>query len=552
MPRHNLFGLLRVGLGAFALGFPGFAAKAQTDAGNGIRGDQPLALQELIRLVLEQNTSVQEKMLDFAVGQRKAQAEHGVFEPVAFASGSHESNLRQNSTEQAAQSNGVSVLSELNNLYEGGVEALLPTGAKIRAGLDISDLNNNIPPSIFGSANPAAQYESFAGLSVTQPLLKNFGTAATMAQIRLAALSSKIAFQEYRRGLMTAVGSAEATYWNLYVAQQQVGFYEDSLKIAERIYRDNQARLDAGQGSSLELMEGQAGVGLRRAKLDDAREKVVEAVNRLISLYGQTASARGQQIVLAESPALDKLTDDPETLRRRARNRSPDYLIQEEKSQQELVRLGYARNQRWFEVNAKAAYGLNGLADSPYRSLDIVTHGGYPSWSLGLELRIPLLGGIKGRNELAAARLQALSAEAALKSIETEVDNGLDTAREKMERARSSATSFQSVVNYNQNLLNAAMVSLSAGKLESRKVFEIESDLFDAKNSVLESLVRYKVAEVEVGLIAGTILEDLHLEITQEQLKKATQQLARVRNWGDASYQAALQRVHQLYPAQVH
>jgi len=488
-------------------------------------------------------------MLDYAVDQRKAQAEHGVFEPEAFASGSHEFNRRQNSTEQAAQANGVSVLEEVNNLFEGGVEAVIPTGAKIRAGYDLSDLNNNIPPSIFAAPLTTGQYESFAGLSLTQPLLKGFGTATTMAQIRLAALSSKIAFQEYRKGLMTAVGSAEATYWNLDLAEQQVGYYQDSVQVADRVLRDNQALLDAGKGSQLEVMEARAGLGVRQAKLEDARQRVVEAADRLLSLYGETAeSSGGQRIILADTPQLDSAVYDTDLLVRRARESSPDYLIQEEKSQQELVRLGYAKNQRLFEVNLKGAYGLNGLGGTPVQSLDYATHAGYPSWSFGLELRVPMFGGIKGRNELAAAQLQATAAEAALGALQTEIANGLYTARDKAKRARSGARSFQSVVVYNQDLLNTALISLQAGKIEGRKVLEIESDLFDAKNSVLEALVHYKVAQVEIAMLAGTILADEGLEVTQEQLKAATDKLARAKKWGDARYRQALERVHALYP----
>src|SRR6185437_14844016 len=140
--------------------------------------------------------------------------------------------------------------------------------------------------------------------------------------------SSKIAFQEYRRELMTAVGRGQAAYWNLYVAQQQVLFFEESLRTAQRILSDNQALLQAGKGSQLEVMEAQAGLGLRQAKLDDARQKAMEATNRLISLFGQTADPAGVHIVLAESPQLAAARYDPEALRREASRLSPDYLIQ--------------------------------------------------------------------------------------------------------------------------------------------------------------------------------------------------------------------------------
>jgi hypothetical protein len=87
----------------------------------------------------------------------------------------------------------------------------------------LRDLNNNVgaaettPGQLMGQ-----QYESFAGLNLTQPLLKNAGWGATTAKIRLSAISSKIAFHEYRRQILLVLASAEAAYWDLHLAQEQV------------------------------------------------------------------------------------------------------------------------------------------------------------------------------------------------------------------------------------------------------------------------------------------------------------------------------------------
>lgn len=544
-----LIGLFRAALLATAVTgiMEAEAPQPSTDATS--TGAERLSVSELSRRVLEYNFAVQEKLLDYVVTHRRFRSEYGLFEPGAFGSVSHEANRRQNSTQQAAAANGAFELKEVNTLYEAGVEALAPTGARIRAGYNLSDFRNNIPPSAFAGPLDISQFQSFAGLSVSQPLLKNFGSAATLAKIRMAALSSKIAFQEYRRELQTAVATAEATYWTLYLAQQQVTFFEDSVRVAEKILHDNRALLEAGKGSDLEVVQAQAGVGLRRAKLDDARQKVAEAMNRLISLYGETASSGNRRVVLTDGPTLDTASYDVADLFHRAQQSSPEYVIQKEKIQQELVRLGYARNQRRPEVNLKGAYGLNGLDTSTYSSLKNVTNASFPSWSFGVELRIPLLGDIRGRNELSAARLQVTAMEVALRGLETEIANGIDVARQRVEGARSSAGNFQSVVSYSQSLLDTAMVSLSAGKIESRKVFEIESDLFDAKNAVLEAMVNYKVAQVKLGLITGSILSERHLEVTQEQLQASTKQLARTNHWDEATFQKALQDVHAIYPA---
>jgi len=107
--------------------------------------------------------------------------------------------------------------------------------------------------------------------------------------------------------------------------------------------------------------------------------------------------------------------------------------------------------------------------------------------------------------------------------------------------------SYHSSVNYNQSLLNSALVRLENGKIESRKVFEIEADLFEAKNSVVESLVRYEIAQLEIELLEGVLLVDRDLEITQTQLEAATEKFGSSSRVGDVEYRQALQDIQKLY-----
>lgn len=89
----------------------------------------------------------------------------------------------------------------------------------------------------------------------------------------------------------------------------------------------------------------------------------------------------------------------------RAIEANPDYLSRRKQIESSRIRLAYAQNQRWPQLDLKASYGLNGIGDSPSSSFDQITHSEFPAWSLGVELRIPLAGGIKSRAELAGAKL---------------------------------------------------------------------------------------------------------------------------------------------------
>jgi outer membrane protein TolC len=515
-------------------------------------GGPVLTLSNLVQRVLQRNETIQARALEFEINRRKYRAERGVFEPDFFASATREINNRQNNSQQTAAANGQSILHETNNLYESGLEATIPSGARVRLGYTLSDLRNNIPLSPFGGGIITnSQYQSFFGLTLNQPLLKNFGTASSMAGIRLAALSSKIAFQDYRKQLMALVSAAEATYWNLYSAQEQMRFFEESVKTAETILKDNRTRLEAGKGSELEVLEAEAALGLRRTKIEEARQKVVEAVNKVLSLYSELATSGTNLAVRAvDVPQAGPEQENYMAQRLAAFNLNPDVIIQQEKMQQDRIRLGYAKNQRLPELDFKGAYGLNGYGLTPGDSWSFIEHSDYPSWSVGLELRVPLLGGIKSRNELSAAKLQLKSTELTLHALGTEILNGMDTAWRKLQSTRGIIDSYQTSVKYSRSLLDSALARLDAGKIESRKVFEIEADLFEAKNSVVESLVRHQIARLELEVIQGTLLQKRHLELTQDQLERATQKFVKSRQIGDPEYQAALRDMQQLYEAQ--
>lgn len=484
-----------------------------------------LTLSGLVRRVLERNETIQSKVLDFEAQRQRSRGEWGVFEPELTGSIGHEVNNRKNTAEQQTSLLTPS-FHENNNLYESGLDALIPTGARLRLGYNLRDLHNNLQP-LRGITN--SEYQSFFGVSVSQPLLKNFGTAATMAAIRLTAISNNIAFQEYRRGLMAVVSAAEGSYWNLFLAQEQARFFEESVKTAEAIRKDNRTRLEAGKGSELEVMESEAGLGLRRVKLGEARQKVLEAANRVVSLYAEEVSPGRGLVRAADTPALRQELPNYRRLREVAFDLNPDYLAASAKIQQSMVRLGYARNQRLPQLDLKGSYGLNGLGRIPGDAWTDIEHQDEPSWFVGVELRIPLSGGIRSRHELAAARLDLDSAKLSLRGLHTEIVNGMDTAWHKLQSTQASVSNYQASVQYNRSLLDSALARLEAGKLESRKVLEIEADLLESRLSVAESLVRYQLAALELEMIQGALLQRRNLEITQAELQAATQGLLRNR-----------------------
>jgi hypothetical protein len=204
---------------------------------------------------------------------------------------------------------------------------------------------------------------------------------------------------------------------------------------------------------------------------------------------------------------------------------NPDYLIQQGKLDQERLRLGVAKNQLLPELDLKAAYGLNGLGSTPGSSWNVAASQNFPSWSIGFELTVPLAGNIKGRNMYKAASLSLQEDYLNLKGALTEIANGLTTAIQKAQAWRQSIESYETVVHYNDELLQTQLQRLKSGTVEAHKVLEVEADLLDSRQNLASALVQYRHALLEVEFIDGAILKNRDIDVTRDELRRQTEWL---------------------------
>lgn len=491
-----------------------------------------LSLNDYLNQVLQHNQSIQAAMLETEVNRHKQRAELGVFEPQLDSSVTREENKRLNNTEQQAAQGGDSLFREQNTLYNGAVETVIPTGGKIRLGATMSDLANNINPGgIFGGGsltNLIEQYQTFVGATFTQPLLKDAWFGPTLANYRLAALDSDIAFQQYRRQLMLTLSQAEGAYWNLYFAQEQVQFFDDSVAVAQEVLDDTREKMKAGQSAELDVMEAQSALALRKTKRNDAIQNYYDALDRMRTLAGEMPNPElpppgSQEFRAVDNPRTTNSPPTYESTYEQASLLNPDYLIQYEKMNEQRLRYGVAKSQLLPELDMNAAYGYNGLGNTPADAWDSADSRNYPSWSLGLELIVPLGGNIKGRNGYKAARMSLQEEYINLKNVETQMANSLSTAIQKARAWQQSIDSYQTVVDYNQELLQTELARLKAGTIEAQQVLDDEANLLDSRQDLAGALSQYRGALLQIELSDGALLKNRGLDVSRNELRQQTE-----------------------------
>ena len=487
-----IYGLV---IGALILSpFPGNAEKISEEMTN------EMTLREFIRQVVTKNENILAQYLDFKISKEEIKIEKSVFEP-QFLTGYQRGG--QKILEKSIF--GESELNELTGGFQTTLESKVPTGAVVKLGYNIETTQNL-------TLDEENQYESFMGVEITQPLLKGSGKAVN-AFIKAAEANSDNAFQLYRKKMLEIVLNAAATCWDYYAAREKLAIRKDSVKITEQILKDNKERAKLGKMAKTEILEAQAGLAKRKSIETKAKQDLLTAVNNMRSYISSLEVETKININLNEQINEDAYKPDLNSSMQKAFHFRPEYLSAKIKIEKENILVGYAKNQRWPQLDLKASYGLNGWGDSAENSWDNMAYGDYQTWTVGAVLTIPLFGGKKTKSELSSAIYHKRQALLELKSIEVEIANMAHTAIQNVYSTLEQLKNYTNVRELNQRLLEVELAMLEAGRSNSRVVLDKEEDLIEAKEAALESFIENKKAILVLETTEGVLLRKYDVDV---------------------------------------
>ncbi len=196
----------------------------------------------------------------------------------------------------------------------------------------------------------------------------------------------------------------------------------------------------------------------------------------------------------------------------------PEYLAARKKLQQSEIKITFAKNQRWPELDLLASYGLNGLDFNTGDSWGQIEDGEYASWSAGLQLRLPLQGGIDSRSKLKKSELEKRRQLMVLKDIEIKLKNRIDTAIDNVASTTEQLQYAEQIIDIQKRLFDTELIKLKAGQSSSRLVLEKEDNYRSARETALTNTVKRQRALVEMELASGTILQKYGVDIMETKL----------------------------------
>jgi outer membrane protein len=467
------------------------AARAQTT--NNVR---EMTLQDCFTEALKHNFDVQVERYAPEISLYDLHAAYAGYDPQFTLSGGH--------TYNQSGLDGFPSLTTKGDNYKSGLSGELPWGMTYDLSGDIgksygSYLGTNFNRGASGSA----------GVTVTQPLLKNFWIHGNRLAITAAKNNLKASEQSLRAQIITTITAVETAFYNLVYARESVKVQQEALALAEQQFTDDKARVDIGtiaqSGGTLE--QDEALVAQNRATLINAYYTLTGAQNTLKNLITDNYSkSHDTDIAPVGGTNAEKQLLDLQDSWNKGMTQRPDLIQAKISVEQQGIQLKYDKNQIWPELDLVGSYGFNGEGSDFSGTYNQVGEVNRPFYSYGAQLSVPL-SNAKARNGYKADRAVQQQLLLKLKQLEQNVMVQIDDA---VAQARSAWDSIEATRQGRiaaEAALHAEQEKYKVGKSTTFTVLQLQKSLTDARTAEIQAVANYNIALANLAAQEGSTLE---------------------------------------------
>jgi len=387
----------------------------------------------------------------------------------------------------------------------------LPTGANY-------DLNYSPQRSFVGGPNTFLFNPAWTGglaLTVTQPLLKNFGMEVNRTFISIAQNNATVEQHVFLDRVLTVIASVEQTFWEVVFSNESLKVAQAALKAAEELLASNRAKAKAGVMSIVDVLQAEAAVASRVEQILVAEKSIRDQEDQLRRLLNPAEEELRQDLRLIpvdppttvlEAISLQEAIDI-------AIERRPEILQAGKNVESSDLNVKFAKNQLLPTLSFQGTMGLSGLG-ADYGDATRRNFGGdFYNYGAGLVLSYPL-GNRSAYSTYNKRQLESRNAQSSLQSVRQQVIVGVREAVRRVHTDFKRIETTKSARIMAEKQLQAEQERLKVGLSTTRFVLDFQRDLATAQGNELRAIVDYNKSLSNFARNKATTLEryDLKLE----------------------------------------
>lgn len=457
-----------------------------------------LDLETALQYALRRNFSIEVQRIDSKIAGEGVRRELGQFDPVFNIRA-----LREETDRREVLTDGISLLEKGTDKVDrltSGITGVTAWGTRY----DLAYGSFGGP----GTRNlPFDVYNATGKLDLTQPLLRDAGPTVNLAQVRIARNAVKVSEWQLRKRVIDVMTTTNFVFNDLQLAIEQLQVAERSRGLAGQLLKDNQARMEIGVKSPLDVTEARAEVAAREEGVILAQRVVLDNENLLKQLVTSDMLEMLDTRVEIEPPHSPRFTADVRNGIADGLALRPDYRQSLLELEQQNIRVAVQKNSLLPRIDLTGSLALLGIDNDFRGSLARVGNRDQTAWTAGVVFSIPL-GNREARGAYNQSRLQAAKALVAIEQLEQQIIVDVDNASGQIVTSRQRITSTREARMLARESLDAGEERLRAGTGTTFVVLELQKKLAEAEAAELRAKSDYNKAVGEYQRQTGTTLRE--------------------------------------------
>ncbi len=387
-----------------------------------------------------------------------------------------------------------------------GVKKKYITGTVLEVGSRFSRLSNTLNRT---SANAlfSPEYETFTGITVTQPLLRGFGKDTNLAAVNIA--KQRGAAQEVltRVKAMNLVAEVASRYTDIVTADRVMAVHKQNIELAEQMLKRNKELLESNEGLVTDVTTAELALYQRQDQYITSAADKIERVNTLFALIDRAPDLEGKTKFKPISTFFSGATvNGKRELINYGQNRRLDLVYYNHVVETAKLNVLRARDVGKAQLNVTGSAGLYGLDAEAGGAFDDAARSQGTEWSLGLSLKMPL--GEDGADAaVEAAEAQVRQAQLELAKAKRTISLEVHTACTRVDAAKQRIQTAKKAVELATQRLKQEQDLFDAGEGDFYRVVEQQQILGDAQVNLVASEAALSKSVIAVWLAAGQIFD---------------------------------------------
>jgi outer membrane protein TolC len=490
---------------------------------------QGLSLNDCIALALKNNTNLQIQRLTPVAATAGVRRAWSQFDPRAVGYVNRFRNVSPATTALTAGPNAsINLLtpfftSELD--ANAGLRKTLLSGGALS--LDFTNRRILSNPSIATPITP--EYITTLGLSLNQPLLRDFGWQYALLIVEIAQNTEQVAYHQYEASIANTIAQVEGAYWNFVLAIEAVQVQEQSLALAQELQRQNEGKFNVGALPQTAVLEAKSQVASREATLIQARNLAVIArdnLRALINAQDQNSLAL-MMIKPIDRPAVPDYPIDLERSLRSALEQRPELIAARLNVHGAGLQRKVAENQLLPRLNFAGGVGVNGLSGTAQtvtfgtpptpipvsqhlvgsyaRALELLPDGRFYNWGVGATLEVPI-DNAQAKADYSKANIDFEQSSLSLRQLQEAVTLEIKQAVSNLQTDLKSIDATRIARELAEENLRNQKARYDVGLATTKDLLDYQDQLTQARFREINALTRYNTDLAEMRRVEGTLL----------------------------------------------